>query len=80
MTLPVYTNPSEAPDWQQKCVKLERWLFNNYHRLTTRTMPDGTSEAFPVYRVPAPSRPHPWPESKQMPPSDYFTKHFIEQQ
>jgi len=43
-------------------------------------MPDGTSEAFPVYRVPAPSRPQPWPESKQMPPSDYFTKHFIEQQ
>ena len=67
--LPTYANPAEAPDWQRELVGVATVWHGPHHPVRR-----------PVYRVPAPSRPHPWPESKQMPPSDDFTKHFIEQQ
>lgn len=63
-----HTDPAERPDWQRDLPLTE------YRYRRTPINPAGA--ALPVYRVPAGSRPHPWPQSKQ--PSDFITKRFTE--
>lgn len=68
MSLPIYANPAEAPDWQR-----EQPVEYRYRR--TAINPSGA--ALPVYRVKAASRPHPWPQSKFQ-SADFLTKRFTE--
>lgn len=62
--LATHTDPAERPDWQQEPVVV---LSIEYRYRRT-----------PIYRVKAPSRPHPWPQSKQAPTDDFIMKHFTE--
>jgi len=64
--LPTYANPAEAPDWQRELVGVATVWHGPHHPVRR-----------PVYRVPARSRPHPWPESKFQ-SADFLTKRFTE--
>lgn len=65
-----HTRPEERPDWQRD-MRLTEYRYR-------RTAINPAGAALPVHRVKAISRPHPWPQTKQVQDGDFITKRFTE--
>lgn len=67
MSLPIYANPAEAPDWQREACKPMEDRFEHRNDRTGRPV------FWPVYRVPCRTAPIPDRDG-----SDFLTKRFTE--
>lgn len=90
-----HTRPEERPDWQrvpEEAMRIEAAYqqMRNRGHYHVASLEHGVETADewryrrlaaikPRIRVPAVSRPHPWPQSKQQAPADDFTTRMVEE-